>query len=103
MNYYQDCNSPSYYYVSNTTNLDIDTLTNYYRDNSTNCLVVSAVYYKSYVTTTICKFITDGEYIRIFNAAKKVNLTIYVVGSRANGTAREASDWDYIFSVFHSF
>ncbi|MDP9918373.1 RHS repeat-associated protein [Variovorax boronicumulans] len=40
--------------------------------------------------------ITPGEALRIQNAANRTGVPICVVGSRANGTARPTSDWDYV-------
>jgi hypothetical protein len=39
--------------------------------------------------------LTQGEYLRIENAATRINKPISVVGSRASGTAKATSDWDY--------
>lgn len=40
--------------------------------------------------------LTNSEYLRIENAATRINMPINVVGSRASGTATAYSDWDYI-------
>lgn len=40
--------------------------------------------------------IAPGEAARIQNAANRTQTEICVVGSRANGTARPTSDWDYV-------
>ena len=40
--------------------------------------------------------LTASEYLRIENAATRINMPINVVGSRASGTATAYSDWDYI-------
>lgn len=40
--------------------------------------------------------IDDGGYLRIQNAANRINSTIYLVGSRASGTYKDGSDFDYI-------
>ena len=37
-----------------------------------------------------------GDIARIQNAANELGLPIHVVGSRASGTARSLSDWDYV-------
>jgi hypothetical protein len=42
--------------------------------------------------------ISDSDATRIQNAADRTGQDIYVVGSRADGTATETSDWDYILS-----
>ncbi|MFO7936637.1 MAG: hypothetical protein R6V06_03415 [Kiritimatiellia bacterium] len=42
--------------------------------------------------------INPGEAQRIQNAANRTGQQITVVGSRAEGTATAASDWDYIMS-----
>lgn len=96
MDYYFDSDKPSLYLVSAKTTLDISTLS--YTDAGTgfNCFIVEASAYFQYTYSTVFKFITDGEYVRIYNAACKINCTIYVLGSRANGSATENSDWDYI-------
>ena len=40
--------------------------------------------------------IDEGGYLRIKNAAMRINKTIYLVGSRAAGTHQAYSDFDYI-------
>ncbi len=40
--------------------------------------------------------LSKGEILRIQNAATKIGKPIYIVGSRASGTATGYSDWDYI-------
>jgi hypothetical protein len=40
--------------------------------------------------------ISSGDYLRIENAASRINKPITVVGSRASGTAKAYSDWDYV-------
>jgi len=40
--------------------------------------------------------IKDSDALRIENAATKIDKSISVVGSRAKGTAKETSDWDYV-------
>lgn len=40
--------------------------------------------------------ITSDELWRLYNAAYRIKCNIIVVGSRANGTAKATSDWDYI-------
>jgi len=42
--------------------------------------------------------ISKNDALRIQNAANRTNQRITVVGSRANGTANEMSDWDYVMS-----
>lgn len=96
MNYYNDWSAPSKYIVSSTTKLDTSSLLYTYSDDTSNCYIVDSSAYTNFISTKTIKFITDGEYLRIYNAACKIKLTIYVVGSRANGTATEISDWDYI-------
>lgn len=46
--------------------------------------------------------ISKGDYLRIQNAATKINKPITVVGSRASGTAKAYSDWDYVISGLNS-
>jgi hypothetical protein len=41
---------------------------------------------------------TPQQANRIQNAANRTRQTIYVVGSRANGTAHAGSDWDYVLT-----
>ncbi len=40
--------------------------------------------------------LSKGNYLRIQNAATRINKPITVVGSRASGTAKAYSDWDYV-------
>ncbi len=40
--------------------------------------------------------IDEGGELRIRNACRRINLEIYLVGSRASGTANAYSDFDYI-------
>jgi RHS repeat-associated protein len=40
--------------------------------------------------------LSNGDYLRIQNAATRINKSITVVGSRAKGTANAYSDWDYV-------
>lgn len=40
--------------------------------------------------------VSRNEMKRIYNAANRIKCDIIVVGSRANGTAKLTSDWDYI-------
>lgn len=40
--------------------------------------------------------LSKGDYLRIQNAATRINKPITVVGSRAKGTAGAYSDWDYV-------
>lgn len=40
--------------------------------------------------------LAKGESARIQNAANRTKTTVTVVGSRASGTARASSDWDYV-------
>ncbi|QDO68410.1 RHS repeat-associated core domain-containing protein [Bacteroides intestinalis] len=47
-------------------------------------------------TQTGVNTLTASEYLRIENAATRINMPINVVGSRASGTATAYSDWDYI-------
>ena len=47
-------------------------------------------------TQTGANTLTASEYLRIENAATRINMPINVVGSRASGTATAYSDWDYI-------
>lgn len=96
MNYYNEWDIPSNYIISSSSSLDTSTIEYTYSDVNSNCHIIDASSYKDYISTKTFILITDGEYLRIYHAACKINLTIYVVGSRANGTATEISDWDYI-------
>lgn len=40
--------------------------------------------------------LTSGEIVRIQNAANRISKPISLVGSRASGTAKASSDWDYV-------
>lgn len=40
--------------------------------------------------------ISQGDIVRIENAATKIDKPVHVVGSRAAGTAGPYSDWDYV-------
>jgi len=40
--------------------------------------------------------LSSSETLRIENAASRISKTINVVGSRASGTAKLTSDWDYV-------
>lgn len=46
--------------------------------------------------------IDEGGYLRIKNAAMRINKTIYLVGSRADGTHHAYSDFDYIIPTIKS-
>ncbi len=46
--------------------------------------------------------IDEGGYLRIKNAAMRINKTIYLVGSRAAGTHHAYSDFDYIIPTIKS-
>lgn len=46
--------------------------------------------------------IDEGGYLRIKNAAMRINKTIYLVGSRAAGTHQAHSDFDYIIPTIKS-
>lgn len=46
--------------------------------------------------------ITTSQLHRLHNAALRISLDIIIVGSRANGTARETSDWDYIIKELNN-
>ncbi|QDZ60665.1 nucleotidyltransferase domain-containing protein [Elizabethkingia meningoseptica] len=46
--------------------------------------------------------LSTSEILRIKNAASKINKPISVVGSRANGTAKAYSDWDYVIENLNS-
>lgn len=46
--------------------------------------------------------ITAGEALRIENAATRIGKPINVVGSRASGTAKAYSDWDYVIEGINS-
>lgn len=48
------------------------------------------------------RFFTKSEYLRIQNAATRINRAITVVGSRAKGTAGAYSDWDYVIPGLNS-
>ncbi|AZA93477.1 RHS repeat-associated core domain [Chryseobacterium nakagawai] len=42
------------------------------------------------------EIISSGDFLRIENAATRINKPITVVGSRATGKAKAYSDWDYV-------
>lgn len=44
-------------------------------------------------------FLTEDEILRIQNAANRIGKPINLVGSRAAGTARPNSDWDYVIDA----
>jgi predicted nucleotidyltransferase len=46
--------------------------------------------------------IDEGGYLRIKNAAMRINKTIFLVGSRAAGTHHCNSDFDYIIPTINS-
>ena len=46
-----------------------------------------------------CDILTASELKRLENAASRINTDIYLVGSRASGTAKLLSDWDYIINT----
>ncbi|RYY48374.1 MAG: hypothetical protein EOO06_10390 [Chitinophagaceae bacterium] len=48
------------------------------------------------VARPVTNVLSEGELLRIENAATRINKPITVVGSRANGTASAYSDWDYV-------
>ena len=63
-------------------------------DTNNNYLIIDISSRGAVSSTTV--FITKGEYLRLQNAADRIQEDIYIVGSRANGTATPSSDWDYI-------
>jgi RHS repeat-associated protein len=46
--------------------------------------------------------LSKSDYLRIENAATRINKPITVVGSRASGTAKAYSDWDYVIPGLNS-
>jgi hypothetical protein len=46
--------------------------------------------------------IPEGGCLRIKNAAKRINRTIYLVGSRSNGSFKFDSDFDYVITGIKS-
>ena len=54
------------------------------------------------MSTTALYSITASEFHRLYNAACRISLDIVVIGSRANGTARATSDWDYIIDQLNN-
>lgn len=71
-------------------------------DYSTDCnLTVVIVRDNSMSITTPCS-ITASEFHRLYNAACRISLDIVVIGSRANGTAKATSDWDYIIEQLNN-
>lgn len=46
--------------------------------------------------------IGEGGYLRIKNAAIRIQKTIYLIGSRASGTQHAFSDFDYIIPTIKS-
>jgi RHS repeat-associated protein len=46
--------------------------------------------------------LSGGEFLRIENAATRIDKPITVVGSRASGTAGAYSDWDYVIENLNS-
>lgn len=53
-------------------------------------------------TTTTVSGLLPSDYLRLKKAAKRIGLDIYVVGSRAKGTATLTSDWDYVIPGLNS-
>jgi hypothetical protein len=51
---------------------------------------------------TTINFLSKADYTRIKNAAIKINKEIHLVGSRANGTSKFTSDWDYVIEEISS-
>lgn len=89
----------SEYWFANNTNNNFEALFGSYNpkikvyDNSNiRCLIVDSA---KTVTSTIAT-IELGDIIRIYNASARIDLEIYLVGSRANGTFSPDSDWDYV-------
>lgn len=56
----------------------------------------------SYLADDATNILSSGNYLRIQNAATRINKPIVVVGSRANGTAHAYSDWDYVIQELNS-
>ncbi|MGG5210115.1 hypothetical protein ACQWU4_14390 [Chryseobacterium sp. MIQD13] len=48
------------------------------------------------------EIISSGDFLRIENAATRINKPITVVGSRASGKAKAYSDWDYVIENLSS-
>ena len=46
--------------------------------------------------------VAEGGLQRIQNAANRINQPIHLVGSRANGTAKSMSDFDYVIEGINS-
>ncbi|MGJ1247605.1 hypothetical protein [Sphingobacterium multivorum] len=46
--------------------------------------------------------IGEGGILRIRNAARRIDLNIHLIGSRAKGTARANSDYDYAIPGINS-
>ena len=70
-------------------------------DYSLGCNLMVAILDDSSMTTTIDS-ISAAEFHRLYNAACRISLDIVVIGSRANGTAKATSDWDYIIEKLNN-
>jgi RHS repeat-associated protein len=67
-----------------------------------NPVVSSAAMTSTGLVDDAANFLSKGDYLRIQNAATRINKPITVVGSRAKGTAGAFSDWDYVIPGLNS-
>ena len=100
---YQSCSSQEtggkYTFIA--INSDIDTISKVVDYNEGFNLQV-ALLDDTNMSTTALYSITASEFHRLYNAACRISLDIVVIGSRANGTARATSDWDYIIEQLNN-
>jgi hypothetical protein len=71
-------------------------------DYNQECNIQVFVLDENTSTTNTPNPITTSQIHRLYNAAVRIALDIIVVGSRANGTASETSDWDYIINELNN-
>lgn len=85
----------NYFYLAKNSTESFDCY-DYDVDNAFNLKILIIKDYNPSISATI-NLISRGDFLRIYNAAGCIKSNIYIVGSRANGTANQTSDWDYIF------
>ena len=100
---YQSCTSPSLsgsftFLAINSESAGISKVLDY----NVGCNLMVAILDDSSMTTTALYSISASEFHRLYNAACRISLDIVVIGSRANGTAKATSDWDYIIEKLNN-
>lgn len=105
---------PDFFYHTNCSDVDqgsyiyvaLNSLLNHQKniiiDYNQSCNMQVFVLNDATNITSDVRPITTSQLHRLHNAAVRISLDIIIVGSRANGTARETSDWDYIIKELNN-